>query len=353
MALRDSEGFGLSTTAADFLTYGAFMATSTGGTASIATGVGVWATDNYLNLAGSGSSGTLTWERVLPGVFSTFYTGVRTAYFSTGASGCTSQMYFYDSLGNEQFHLNIDNSGNLGVYRGATLLGTLGAAFSVGGSIWSYLEVGAVVATSGGSVTVRVNNGTVLSLTGLNNQNSANAGVGRVGWSSSGTGGGQYASQKLAHFYFNDNTGTENNGFMGDSRVQTVSAASNASVSFAPQGLANNFQNAALVPPVPGTDYNQSSTVGAIDLFNPGTVAASLGTVFAVNVKALVGKNDAGYRQAATILQSGGTNAVGPAVNLGITPIIVPNIVQNDPSTGVPLTNAAVRAMEIGYEVAG
>lgn len=205
-----------------------------------------------------------------------------------------------------------------------------------------------MVSASAGSVTVRVNGVPVLSLSGVNTLGNASGTVQRYGVGSPGGTSEAWS----AHWYLCDNTGpAPGNTFLGDTRVQTLVATGSDAVAFAPSGQPANWQNAALVPPVPGTDYNSSAVAGAQDTFNCSAVAAGLGTVFGVNTKALLAKSDAGPRTMATVLKSGAAVAVGPTVSVGVSAQQARLVTRLDPNTGLAWTPAAVNAAKPGYRI--
>jgi hypothetical protein len=179
-------------------------------------------------------------------------------------------------------------------------------------------------------------------------QGSAGANIGAVmfaGYIGQGT-------ISIAHYYVCDATGAAPcNTFLGDVRVQSLVPVSNDAVAFTPNGLANNWQNAGSVPPVPGSDYNSNGTVGAQDTFNCGTIAPGLGTVYGLNVKSLLSKTDAGPRTAAGVVKSGSTTLAATAVAVSTSPEVVSGIFMTDPNTGAAWSDAAVNAAKIGYKI--
>jgi hypothetical protein len=215
---------------------------------------------------------------------------------------------------------------------------------------WAYVEIGVTVGTTTGAITVRINGETVLSLTGVNTQNGGVAGITSVEFVASGNSG--YIAA-IAHLYICDATGPAPwNTFLGDVRVQTLLPTANDAVAFTPNGLATNWQNAASVPPVPASDYNADATVGAQDTFAAAAMASGLGAIYAVNVKAMAGKSDAGPRSAATVIKSGSATGVATAVSIGATTAQqVPGIFETDPNTTAPWSMAAVNAAKIGYKI--
>lgn len=357
MALIDSEGFGFSTALTDFINYGLFIDVHNN---LVATGCAITSSgplgDNYFNAGLTGALSGPCILRVLPSTFTSFIWGARVAMPAIAGSGFWPSMYFYDASGStEQFHLTFNGvSGAITASRGGTLLGSsaAGAVPIAGSSLsWCFMEVGVVLSATVGTITVKVNGVSVLALTGLNNC----AGTGTVcgAWSNGDAGVSQNSSPfSMMHHYFSDLTGSAPwNTYIGDVRVQTLLPTADNSVQFSHNGLGSNHANAALVPPVPGTDFNSDSTSGHQDSFNMGTIAAALTTVYGVNVKVLAEKSDAGARSLETVLISGGTTANGSSTALQQTAQQLKTMYQTDPNTSAQWTAATVNLAKAGYKI--
>lgn len=108
-------------------------------------------------------------------------------------------------------------AGSLGVYRGtSTLLGTA-LRFNAGPQQWFYVEMKAKCDNSAGTVEVRVNGTTVLTLTNVDTQNAAQGYYDSVRVQSAGLSGLVFDD-----FYIADISGSTNNDFLGPIIVQTI-----------------------------------------------------------------------------------------------------------------------------------
>lgn len=339
MALRDSEGFGWSTNWSDYTSYGPWIGPFYGNNPSINTGGPLG--DNYMANAGYTAVG-----RLLPVAASAFFAGFRTQWGTVG----TSKIYFRDASGNEQFHIEVSTSGQVFVYNNGTLLGSSGAG-AVPLGTWCYFEVGAVIDPSAGSITL-VSNGstTVLALSGVNTKGSSSYGtVQRIDWGHSPA---DNSMPPVAHFYFCDNTVPAPwNTFLGDVRVSTQLPTGNDAVQFTPNGLANNWQNAAKVPPLPATDFNSDANVGDQDTFVMAPMPSNLSTVFGLHLKGICAKSDAGTRGIKLVMKSGATTSVGTNNALGTGAQQFRQLFQTDPNTGNAWAQSAVNGGKPGYQV--
>lgn len=343
MALIDLESCAFSTAIADFFTYGRFSGSSS--TTSVVT-VGGPLGDPYISSAvpAGGSQ-----NRNLSALFNAGFFGARVQAATAGSTA--TGIWFADATGVVNFGLLLNtNTGVINVYRGTpttTLIGSsAGSAFPF--NSFFYLEVGFVISTTVGTVTVKVNGNIVLSLTGINNQATGNNTIAQIQFRSN-------TSQTLnyTHYYFCDTTGSAPlNTFLGDVRVYGAFPTANSAVQFTPNGLGSNFQNAAKVPPVPLTDFNSDSVIGDVDLFTLPATPASTTTVLGTQLSSLAYKSTAGSRALANEISSSGTVANGATISLGTSPFDQRDIFALDPNGNIAFTPTSLNALLIGYKVA-
>lgn len=362
MALLDSEGFGMSDTLSDYTSYGVLISRGTGtviGHQRMDTGGPLG--DNVLDISSGYSGGeTPIFERpfVAGATPTTFFFGCRTCFGPSGAASNGSGGFnFMDSAGVIQFSMEVDYLGNLAVYRGyagdslhagGTSLGSASTIFSIDGTTYSYIEIGAVIDGSAGSVVVKKNGATVLTISSANTKNTGNANVAKVQfWTNSNS------FQLMAtHMYLCDDTGGSPwNTYLGDVRVQTLLPTADATVQFSHTGLGSNHANAANSPPVPASDYNSDTVVGHQDTFDMATISSGLTTVFGLNVKVLYQKADAGARLVQNVLVSSSTTATGTATAPGVTPTSIATMFETDPNTSAQWTQTNANAATPGYKI--
>jgi hypothetical protein len=353
MALIDSEGFGLSTSFQDFVTYNALGFPAGGGIGQFNPSIHSSGTygDPYLTFWNS----TSAILRLAPAGVSAFFFGARTRLNGVGGNPC---YLFCDTSFVNQFAVRFNTDGSVTALRGRTLSTTDYTGGTVLGSSsalvmpvqgWQYVEIGGVIDASAGSVVVKVNGTTVLNLTGVNTRGSAAATMRRYGLQSDS---GTSTNFDTQHWYLcDDSGGAPWNTFLGDVRVQSLYPTANDAVAFTPTGLGTNWQNAASVPPVPFTDYNASSNVSDRDTFEMQDITTG-STVYGVNLKPLVYKNDAGARSGASVLKSGATTDVGTTTVLSETAAQLSKMYETDPHTSAQWTATAVNAIKAGYQVA-
>ena len=294
MALLLTEGFGFSTNASDYFTYGLVAGIAGGLTIpSIVVGGAPYGDNCMLCGNGYGAIGP-AFNFSTPA--STFFAGFRFNFMGK----LDTLVTFRDPFGNAQCSIVLFTSGVITAYTGSqgAVLGT-SVSTTLLPSVWQFIEVGVVVGASG-SMTVKVDGRVVLTLTSVNTKASNAAGTVQaftVCQTSNGPSGA------VAHVYANDNTGPSPwNTFLGDVRVQSRPVISADAVAFTPPSLVANTTGSASASAnnsaSANTLYLQKVTAGT------GGTLTSVGMVLAVSFT--------GHAQAAVYADNGlGTGPTG------------------------------------------
>lgn len=253
-----------------------------------------------------------------------------------------------------QCDLRLQNTGQLRVTRGnnVTVLGTTTNALSAGQTY--YIEWKLKIDNTTGTVDVRVNGESWLSLTGQDTQNTTNAtangfilGVSAYPTSSFGTAG----TFDYDDVYVCDTQGSNNNDFMGDVRIQaTLPSGAGTTTNFTPSA-GSNYENVDDATPNDNTDYNYSLTAGHIDTYVMGDIAPSAGTIKGIAVQMRARKDDAGTRTIAAAIRTGGTDYFGSNKNIGTDYTYYTEIWEINPNTSVGFSIADINGLEAGAKV--
>jgi hypothetical protein len=241
--------------------------------------------------------------------------------------------------------LNFD--GTLIATRATTIIGQTTAVIPSSG--FTYIEAKFTFHPTAGTVDLRMNGLSVLSLSGLNTRNSANSFANRVLL-------GQYASSQSNSFYDDfylcDSSGAVNNTFLGDVRVDTLFPNADGFYSqFTPSTGTSHF--ACVDETLPLTsDFVSGGTIGFKDSYAL-TDLTGAASVLGVQVNALMYKDDAGFRQGANLIRSGSTDLQSATVTVSTSPQYSISVHETDPATGAAWTQSAVNAMEAGVVVIG
>lgn len=265
-------------------------------------------------------------------------------------SGATGHLYLR-RLSTNSLALYRGDPGSGALYNPS---GTVIAATAVGtlDGNWHYIEMYATISATSGQVTVRVDGKQVLSFTGNTKNGGTSTNIDAIRFRT-----GRYITSpncvvSIDDFYVCDATGTVNNTFLGDVRVQSlVPNAAGSSTQLAPTGSANNYANVGEVP-YNGATYNASPTSGQRDMYGLSDLAASTTTVYGLQSVAHMQKSDAGTANAKVALKSGGSLYYDTTQSLSTSAVGYVQMREVDPATATAWTVATANALEAGMEVA-
>lgn len=246
-------------------------------------------------------------------------------------------------------HLRIDlkSDGSIQVYRGdgSSSLGVSAAGVFDWVAGFQYIETKVVIDNSVGVVTIKVNGSTVLNLTGQDTQNGGTANIQYVM---------VYGPNSSANYYDDlyilDGTGTVNNDFLGDVRIDAHFPNANGTTSDStPSVGTDRFATVDDNPPNGDTDYNTITTIGNYDTLGLQNNVNSGQTPLGVQVSAMARKTDDGIGKAAIVTRVGGVDYDGDDYNLDTAYRYIFQTYDQDPS-GADWTEATFNATEIGYK---
>jgi hypothetical protein len=293
---------------------------------------------------GVGSYGV---KKNLPGSYSTLIVGF--ALSPTGTDSSNNVICVLYESSTIHIKLRYNTSNKIEVYRGSTLLGT--TANTVPISSFTYLEIKAVIHDTTGSIVIKLNGVTDLTLTSIDTRNGGTAGV--IDQVHLGDPLTFCQNCKIDDFYIADTSGSApNNDFLGDVRIDTIYPTSDGNyLQFTPSTGSTHFDLVDETAPNT-TDYNSSSTVNNRDSYGMDNLAAlSSQTVYGVQVNAAVLKDDAGVRSLSTMVRSSITNGDGASVSLGTSQRYISQLYELNPNGSVVWTETTVNAMEAGVKV--
>lgn len=308
------------------------------------TGVSIQATSGRRSLGCMQFSGNTRFaDKTLPSSYQTLIVGFA---LDAAAGNTTDIMRFLDGA---TVHTGLFLTANnaISAFRGsnATVLGT-SANNVVPASGFCYVEVKTKIDDTTGTVEVKVNGASVLSLTGQDTRNGGNASVTGISFR------GIVNTSKVDDLYVCDTSGSTNNDFLGDIRVDTLFPTSDGNYTqFTPSTGTSHYQLVDESTPNT-TDYNDGSTVGDRDSYGMGDLSAlTSSTVYGVQVSVAINKDDAGSKSAATFVRSSGTNGDGSSVALGTSQVIVTQVFEQNPNGPAAWTDTTVNAAEVGVKV--
>lgn len=222
------------------------------------------------------------------------------------------------------------------------------AAISLSTVTWYYLECKVYSHSSLGTIEAHINGAEVLNVSGVDTTKSG-VSMDAVGFC--GPGGGGIA---IDDFYVCDSSGSVNNDFLGDVRVDVhyPTAEGNAH-DWTPSTGANN---AALIDETAPntTDYNSTNTLNAVDTFVTEDLKNTGANLLAVQTNLFHSKEDVGTCLIAPVARPVSTDIVGSNIapsdssyTYGLT------VYNTNPGNSAPWTEAAFNATEFGYKKTG
>jgi hypothetical protein len=260
----------------------------------------------------------------------------------------TELLRFTDEAGTIQGALSIGNDGTIRVYRNSVTSGTLLATSSNALPIltWNYIEVKYTIADSGGNWEVRVNESAWINFTGDTKQSTTLSTAVRIQiW-------GRGSDNAIDDLYVCDSTGSNNNTFLGDVRVDTVRPIGAGNYSeFSKQGSASNWDNLDDTTIDSDSTYNYSNTVGQRDTLDCGNLPAITGSIFGVQVNMAARKDDAGGRTLRSLTRVSSTDYEGTSQNVGTDYRVYRQIMEQNPNTTAAWTESEINTAEFGYKV--
>jgi hypothetical protein len=153
-------------------------------------------------------------------------------------------------------------------------------------------------------------------------------------------------------FYVLDGSGTHNNDFLGDVRVETLLPnAQGVYQDFAVSGAASNFQ-AVNEPTQNGdTSYVYASQVGKTDTYRFPNLVSNPDAIAGMQLITIVRKDDAGSHAMKGVVRIGGTDYLGVEQGVQDSYCYLTTAYELNPATGLPWDGTAVNGVEAGFRI--
>ncbi len=244
-----------------------------------------------------------------------------------------------------QATIEVNADGTLSVTRNGTAVTGGTSSVTIQPATWNYIEWKCTIANSiaASSCQVRLNGTVIITVaTGQDLQNTANASA--TGFRIKGASSTLHCFDDL---YICDNAGGVNDDFLGDVKVITLrpSGAGN-STDWTPSAGAN-YETQDETQGDGDTTYVSESSVGDHDTYTFGNISDT-GTVIGVQTSMYARKDDAGTREIAAVIRSGGTDYDGATRALTTSYVVYWEVSEEDPATTAPWDITGVNAIEAG-----
>lgn len=268
--------------------------------------------------------------------------------FNSLPSVAVINMFLLRDAGTSQMEVRAHNTGQISVARNGTQIAV--STNTMLAASWYYIEFKVTIDNSAGTYEVRVDGVNWLSATGVDTQNTANAYVNQAVLMT-----GVSTSIDWDDVYVLNSSGSVNNDFLGDVRIDTIypSAAGNTT-GMTPNTGANYAAVDEATAPDDDTTYVAANVVGTKDTYTVGNLPASVanGTVKAVQAVITSRKDNAGDRSVAPVVRHSGADYDLTAVALTASYVMNRDIQETNPGTAAAWTVADINNMELGQKVA-
>jgi hypothetical protein len=309
-----------------------------------------------LHIRQSGGTPTTKLRRVFGGAKTTVGIGAA-FYFASLPSGNdgTNLFQFCDTANIEQLTIGLQSTGTVAAWRrrpsGGTLLGTSASPVVVA-SAYQHIEAVVFFSDTVGTVEVRVNGVTVLSLSGIDTVYTANVEASQAYI------GGNIPGEALNHptmdlddVFCYDNTSSYNNTFIGDRRVLTLFPNANtATADWTAVGAATGYECIDEASPNDDTDYITAATTGLVSQFGLQNLPGGISVVNAVVMVERARKTEAGTANTKVSIVSGASTTAGADKPLTEVYTYRQDVFQTDPSSAAPFTPSQVDSLNFKVE---
>lgn len=244
--------------------------------------------------------------------------------------------------------IRLTPTGNLQIAAGGSVVFTSPSqVFFV--NTWHYIEAKVFTDNTTGYVIVKVDGVEIANLTGIDTNNVGTPNINAVGLVACALGDYTYFDD----LYICDNSGSYNNDFLGNVRVDYLPADANGAVNeWSRLSGSNNYEMVDDTTPDGDTTYTYSGTIGDQELYGCAALPHSPANIFGVKEIVVARKTGAEYVYHKPLLRSGSTIYTATDQGLSETYTVKTNIREVDPDTASPWTAGAVNAAQVGSEVA-
>jgi hypothetical protein len=233
------------------------------------------------------------------------------------------------------------------VRRGDSTLITTTSGLAFVPWVWTYLEIKVTFHNSSGVVEIRKDGLEILNITSQDTQNTANAYANFATiWDS------HPVVTYMDDMYLCDDSGSKNNGFLGDVRVDVVRPDGAGTYTQFTPSAGSNYENVDETQgPDDDTTYNDGSTPGNKDSYALGSLEALSTTIYGVKSQITARKTDAGSKNVKILTRAGTTDDLSTSISLSDSFKTKSVIHEDNPDDVADWEEADVNAMEVGMEI--
>lgn len=259
----------------------------------------------------------------------------------------STMMQFRDNDNTDQVTISLSSTGTIRATRGSSYASTLlgeTASPALNNGTWNHVEIKAVFSQSAGAIEIRVNESTVLNLTGIDTVATSLVECSQITINPTPT--STTGEAGIDDLFIWDGTGTSNNDFIGDRRVFTMAPNSNsATQQWSVTGAGSAYQAIDDAVQDGDTSYIEASdSVPVTSEFGFADADASVGAIAGVQTVVMARRVEAVSTAMQVSLLSNGEVDAGATHSIGDTYAYYSDVSELDPDTGAPWTRTALNA---------
>lgn len=229
----------------------------------------------------------------------------------------------------------------------ATLIGdSSSAAWRYTPNVWNWVSIKVVTHNTTGSIEVKVNGITRLSLTGINTRGqTSNNYVNKIGVGVTGN------DVYLDDMIWMDNSGSTLNDHLDEVTIRTFYPTANSTPMDWTASAGSQYACIDETPHNGDTDYISSSTVSQQSLFTTGSMPSNMADIKAIQVGIVSRKDDASTRLLRSLIKPGSTIYESSDMTQISTYAYYNAIYTTNPDTSVAWTTSDLNALKFGVKV--
>jgi len=273
---------------------------------------------------------------------STWYTGFAFKYSGSSTNDDPFLMILFDIISFLIFKMAPGTDHKIHVYKGGSRLGDSDARTLLEPDTWYFLEFKIVADATSGYIEIKCNGETIFTYTGDTSGGATDYFV----VSYMGMTSGNY----IEDLYILDSTGSTNNDFLGDCRVECVFPNANGTTNSWTASSGNNYECVDETVMDDDSTYVKATAADQIDLYSYGDLSEATGIVYGVQPIVYAKKIDSDAHTNAIVARTHSTNYVGSANTLTSDYEIFSKIYETNPYTSSQWSIAEVNAAEFGVK---
>jgi hypothetical protein len=298
-----------------------------------------------------GGEDTIYLKKTLASNYSTIIVGFA-FYYAIGS--CAHQMYQV-KLGDgtvDHIYLYLDYTTHYLVVMRApsTILGTYEVALTAG--VWYYIELKVTISDTVGVVQLRVNEYLALDLSNQDTRNGGNEYVNTLNIGGQSNGSAYYQKWTYDDLYICDTSGSNNNDFLGDCRIDTLlPSGAGYSTQWTPSA-GSNYQCVDDALFDNGTDYISENDVNNIDSYALGDLPTGIAGIKGIQTNIFAKRTDSGVvTKFKPILRPVSSNHEKTEVTTTINYYDYTEVTELNPDDSAAWEKADIDGMEVGVKL--